>query len=86
MAYDLRDKLVIGISSRALFDLEFENEIYDEKKYSFMDETELIIRERGNSKNSIIDGFSRTSTFVKNENDEWILDIIDGVLSISWGR
>ncbi len=29
MAYDLRDKLVIAISSRALFDLEEENAIYD---------------------------------------------------------
>ncbi len=29
MAYDLKDKLVIGISSRALFDLEKENEIFE---------------------------------------------------------
>lgn len=59
--------------------------IYEEK-YSFMDKTELIIRERDNSKNIIIDGFNRTSTFVKNENDEWILDTINGTLSISWSR
>ncbi len=31
MPYDLSDKLVIGISSRALFDLEAENAIYDEQ-------------------------------------------------------
>ena len=31
MPYDLSDKLVIGISSRALFDLEVENAIYDEQ-------------------------------------------------------
>lgn len=31
MGYDLHNKLVIGISSRALFDLELENKIYDEK-------------------------------------------------------
>ena len=31
MPYDLSDKLVIGISSRALFDLETENTIYDEQ-------------------------------------------------------
>jgi 5'-nucleotidase len=31
MPYQLNDKLVIGISSRALFDLEYENRIYDEK-------------------------------------------------------
>ena len=31
MAYDLKDKLVIAISSRALFDLEKENKIFDEK-------------------------------------------------------
>ncbi|MFX5668706.1 5'-nucleotidase, partial [Acinetobacter baumannii] len=31
MPYDLSDKLVIGISSRALFDLEVENAIYDQQ-------------------------------------------------------
>jgi len=31
MAYDLQDKLVIAISSRALFDLEKENEIFDKE-------------------------------------------------------
>ncbi len=31
MPYQLHDKLVIGISSRALFDLEYENGIYTEK-------------------------------------------------------
>ena len=31
MPYQLNDKLVIGISSRALFDLEYENRIYNEK-------------------------------------------------------
>ncbi len=31
MGYDLNDKLVIAISSRALFDLETENSIYDEQ-------------------------------------------------------
>lgn len=31
MSYQLNDKLVIGISSRALFDLEYENRIYTEK-------------------------------------------------------
>ncbi|MBD3790083.1 MAG: 5'-nucleotidase [Campylobacterales bacterium] len=31
MAYDLKDKLVIAISSRALFDLEKENQIFNEK-------------------------------------------------------
>jgi 5'-nucleotidase len=31
MAYDLQDKLVIAISSRALFDLEEENAIFDEQ-------------------------------------------------------
>lgn len=30
MAYELKDKLVIAISSRALFDLEIENKIFDE--------------------------------------------------------
>ncbi len=31
MAYELSDKLVVAISSRALFDLEIENKIFDEK-------------------------------------------------------
>lgn len=31
MAYPLNDKLVIGISSRALFDLEYENQLFNEK-------------------------------------------------------
>ena len=31
MAYDLEGKLVVAISSRALFDLEEENTIFDEK-------------------------------------------------------
>ena len=31
MAYDLKDKLVIAISSRALFDLEEENALYDQE-------------------------------------------------------
>ena len=29
MAYDLGNKLVVGISSRALFDLSLENEIFE---------------------------------------------------------
>ena len=32
MAYELSDKLVVAISSRALFDLEIENKIFDEKR------------------------------------------------------
>ncbi len=31
MAYDLKDKLVIAISSRALFSLEEENSIFDKE-------------------------------------------------------
>ena len=31
MSVILDDKLVIGVSSRALFDLEFENKIYEEQ-------------------------------------------------------
>ena len=31
MAYNLKDKLVIAISSRALFDLEMENQIFEDK-------------------------------------------------------
>jgi 5'-nucleotidase len=48
MAYALNDKLVIGISSRALFDLEFENGIYMDKgleeyiKYEMEHENDVL--------------------------------------------
>jgi 5'-nucleotidase len=48
MPYQLNDKLVIGISSRALFDLEYENSIYTEKgleeyiKYEIKHENEIL--------------------------------------------
>lgn len=48
MPYQLSDKLVIGISSRALFDLEYENRIYDEKglveyaKYEIEHENDVL--------------------------------------------
>ena len=48
MAYDLKEKLVIGISSRALFDLEKENEIFESQgveeyaKYQLEHENELL--------------------------------------------
>ena len=32
MAYDLSDKLVVAISSRALFDLEYENTIFEKAR------------------------------------------------------
>ncbi|MDF2537369.1 MAG: 5-nucleotidase [Herbinix sp.] len=49
MPYQLDNKLVIGISSRALFDLEYENSIYMEKglleyaKYEIEHEDEILI-------------------------------------------
>lgn len=48
MSYDLHDKLVIGISSRALLDLEYENNIYDEagletySRYQIEHENEIL--------------------------------------------
>lgn len=48
MAYQLNDKLVIGISSRALFDLEYENSIFTDKgleeyaKYEIEHEDEIL--------------------------------------------
>lgn len=48
MPYQLQDKLVVGISSRALFDLEYENSIFMEKgleeyiKYEIEHENELL--------------------------------------------
>ena len=50
MAYDLTDPLVIGISSRALFDLEQENRIFEEQglaayeAYQIQHENEVLPR------------------------------------------
>lgn len=48
MAYNLKDKLVVAVSSRALFDLEKENEIFKNKglyayyKYQLENENKLL--------------------------------------------
>ena len=51
MAYDLKDKLVVAISSRALFNLEAENKIFEKegiKAYtSYQIEHENTILEKG---------------------------------------
>ena len=53
MSYDLQDKLVIAISSRALFDLEDENQIFEVKglkeyiKYQLEHEDEPIPKGTG---------------------------------------
>ncbi len=41
MAFELTDKLVIGVSSRALFDLELENEIYEKQGLKAYSEYQL---------------------------------------------
>ena len=53
MAYNLKDKLVIAVSSRALFDLEVENKIFEEKgldayyKYQLEHENEPLQKGTG---------------------------------------
>lgn len=51
MAYDLKNKLVIGISSRALFDLEAENKIFEEHGldayYKYQIENENNVPKKG---------------------------------------
>jgi len=53
MAYNLKDKLVIGVSSRALFDLETENKIFEEKgldeyyRYQLANENEPLQKGTG---------------------------------------
>lgn len=48
MAYDLKNKLVVGVSSRTLFDLTFENKIFEEEgweaysRYQVEHENELL--------------------------------------------
>jgi len=53
MAYNLKDKLVVAVSSRALFDLETENKIFEEKgldeyyKYQLNNETKDLNKGTG---------------------------------------
>lgn len=53
MAYNLQNKLVVAVSSRALFNLETENEIFEEKgldeyyKYQLENESKLLERGTG---------------------------------------
>ena len=51
MAYDLKNKLVVAISSRALFDLEEENKIFEEKGldeyYAYQMQNENSLLEKG---------------------------------------
>ena len=51
MAYDLKNKLVVAISSRALFDLEIENKVFEEKGvaqyYKYQLENETTPLEKG---------------------------------------
>ena len=51
MAYDLKNKLVVAVSSRALFDLETENEIFEIKGlkeyYKYQLENENTLLEKG---------------------------------------
>ena len=53
MAYNLKDKLVVAVSSRALFDLETENKIFEEKgldeyyKYQLENENEPLKKGTG---------------------------------------
>lgn len=51
MAYDLQDKLVVAISSRALFNLEHENQIFEtegiEAYHRYQIENENTVLEKG---------------------------------------
>jgi len=51
MAYDLKEKLVVAVSSRALFDLEEENKIFEEKGldtyYNYQLKNENVALEKG---------------------------------------
>ena len=42
MPYDLKNPLVIGISSRALFDLEVENRIFEEQGLSAYEDYQVL--------------------------------------------
>ena len=56
------------------------------EKHSDMDIIELIVQEASNDKvNESTSDFHRTNIFRKNENDQWILYSIEGVISIGWG-
>ena len=57
MSYDLKNKLVVGISSRALFDLEIENRIFEENGiddyYKYQIENENITPKKGTAFNLV---------------------------------
>lgn len=55
------------------------------EKYSDWDIVELIVVEDSNEKVSdYTSGFNRKNIFRQNENDEWILYSIEGIISIGW--
>ncbi len=70
MAYDLKDKLVVGVSSRALFDLEEENKIFVEKgldeyyKYQLDNENKPLNRGTGYR---LIDNLLKINQYFKDE-------------------
>lgn len=60
--------------------------VYQEE-YSSLNSIELVIEERSNEQiTNWASGFRRSCTFIKNENDEWILDKIEGTMSYCWER
>lgn len=56
-------------------------------EYKYLDKVELVIEEESNDKISgWASGFSRTSIFMKDEDEEWILYMFEGTSSYAWER
>lgn len=78
MAYNLQNKLVVAVSSRALFNLETENEIFEEKgldeyyKYQLENESKLLERGTGFR---LIDNLLKTNKYFS-EKDKQVEVII----------
>jgi len=70
MGYNLKDKLVIGVSSRALFDLEDENKIFEEKgvdkyyKYQLENENKPLSKGTGYR---LIENLLKINNYFKDE-------------------
>jgi len=75
MAYDLKNKLVIAISSRALFDLEEENRLFEKKglqkyyRYQIMNENNIL-------KRGAAFGFVRNLLSINAHFDDKLIEVI----------
>ena len=75
MAYDLKQKLVIAISSRALFDLEEENKLFDKKGLEYY-YSHQIAKESKVRKPGTAFGFVTKFLEINRHFDEKLIEVI----------